>query len=70
MVYPTDVLRRRFQVDPDAVKRYGNSFRGLWMIYKEEGVRNGLYRGITLNYLKAAPNTTIYLLMFDWLKMQ
>ena len=56
-------------MDNTAVEKYKNSVYGLYVIYKEEGIKNGLYRGITLNYLKAAPNTMIYLVLFDYLKM-
>eukprot|EP00439_Symbiodinium_sp_Y106_P048028 s1514_g6.t1 len=68
-VYPFDVLRRRLQTGGPAMKeKYPGSLRGLWTLYKEEGVVRGLYRGCALNYVKTVPNTTVYLALFDILK--
>ncbi|CAE7457709.1 mcfP [Symbiodinium natans] len=68
-VYPFDVLRRRLQTGGAAMKeKYPGSIRGLWTLYKEEGVVRGLYRGCALNYVKTVPNTTVYLALFDILK--
>jgi len=68
-VYPFDVLRRRLQTGGPAMQeKYPGSIRGLWTLYKEEGVVRGLYRGCALNYVKTVPNTTVYLALFDYLK--
>ncbi|CAJ1363795.1 unnamed protein product [Effrenium voratum] len=69
VVYPFDVLRRRLQTGGPAMReKYPGSLRGLWTLYKEEGVVRGLYRGCALNYVKTVPNTTVYLALFDYLK--
>lgn len=68
-VYPFDVLRRRLQTGGQAAReKYPDSLRGLWRLYSEEGIARGLYRGLSLNYLKTVPNTTVYLALFDFLK--
>jgi len=35
---------------------------------REEGVRRGLYRGLTLNYIKTVPNVAIYMSLYDLVK--
>ena len=32
-------------------------------------MRNGLYRGLTLNYLKTMPNVAIYMSLYDIVKL-
>ena len=49
-VYPLDVVRRRMQTA--ATVLYTGPFNALATIAREEGVYGGLYRGLTLNYLK------------------
>jgi len=70
-VYPADVVRRRMQThfgrnDPP----YSSTFQALVRIAREEGVRKGLYRGLTLNYIKTLPNVAIYMSLYDYLKKQ
>jgi solute carrier family 25 protein 42 len=51
-VYPLDVVRRRMQTHEGSGQLYRSPFDALRTIAREEGVRRGLYRGLTLNYLK------------------
>lgn len=37
-------------------------------IYKHEGLKSGLYRGLSLNYMKTLPNVAIYLSLYDYMK--
>ena len=59
------MVRRRFQIG-------GNQYTGTWnalsTIAREEGVRYGLFRGLSLNYLKTIPNVAIYMSLYDLLK--
>lgn len=64
-VYPLDVVRRRMQT---GVKSYQGVFHALRSIAREEGVTRGLYRGLSLNYLKTLPNVAIYMSLYDILK--
>lgn len=64
-VYPLDVVRRRMQT---GVKQYSGAFAALRTIALEEGISRGLYRGLTLNYLKTLPNVAIYMALYDVLK--
>eukprot|EP00936_MAST-01D_sp_MAST-1D-sp1_P002564 g2564.t1 len=67
-VYPFDVIRRRFQTS-DATP-----YKGVWdalvTIAREEGISQGLFRGLSLNYLKTIPNVAVYMSLYDVLKLQ
>ena len=69
-VYPLDVVRRRMQTS--ATQLYSSTWDALSTIARQEGVRHGLYRGLTLNYLKTMPNVAIYMTVYDickqWLR--
>ncbi|CAK1555910.1 unnamed protein product [Leptosia nina] len=56
--YPLDVTRRRMQLaamDP-ATKHFGiGMFKTLAHIYSENGIVKGLYRGMSVNYIRAIP---------------
>ena len=65
-VYPLDVIRRRMQTSASVV--YSSTWDALSTIARQEGVRNGLYRGLTLNYLKTMPNVAIYMSLYDIVK--
>lgn len=58
--YPLDVARRRMQLsmlNPET-HRFGKSFfETLAITYREHGVLRGLYRGMSINYLRAVPMT-------------
>ena len=66
-VYPFDVIRRRMQTHRGGA-RYPSLAAAFARIAREEGVRRGLYRGLSLNYLKTLPNVAIYLSLYDLLK--
>lgn len=67
VVFPLDLVRKRIQVQGPTRSRYvhknipvydGGVVRTLQTILRQEGVR-GLYRGLTVSLLKAAPASTI-----------
>lgn len=37
-------------------------------VYKDHGLKNGLYRGITINYLRAVPSQAIAFATFETMK--
>lgn len=69
LVYPFDVIRRRMQTHQGGSK-YPSVFAAFRIIAHDEGIQRGLYRGLTLNYLKTLPNVAIYLSLYDFLKKQ
>lgn len=68
LVYPIDVVRRRMQTS--ATVLYTSTLDALTTIARQEGVRNGLYRGLGLNYLKTMPNVAIYMSLYDIVKLR
>ena len=56
ITYPTDLLRRRFQMEGfnNETPKYNGIVDGFKTIVKEEGVI-GLYRGLSLGYLRVFP---------------
>ena len=69
LTYPLHVVRRRMQVqlphDPD---RYRGILDGLRRIYIEEGFRAGLFKGLTLTWLKGPFSLAIAFTLNDRLK--
>lgn len=68
-VYPFDVIRRRMQTHRGG-KAYPSVYIALKTIFKEEGLKRGLYKGLTLNYLKTLPNVAIYMSVYDYIKLR
>jgi hypothetical protein len=66
-VYPFDVIRRRFQTHKGGAK-YPSLWAALTTILREEGLVKGLYRGLSLNYIKTLPNVAIYMSLYDYIK--
>ena len=71
--YPLDLVRRRMQMDgfTDASRQlkydYKNTWSALRIIAKEEGFL-ALFRGVSINFIKAAPLVGASFLTFDYLK--
>lgn len=56
--YPLDVARRRMQLallSSDTARFSENAFKTLKLIYQENGIAKGLYRGLSINYLRVVP---------------
>ncbi|EDO31058.1 predicted protein [Nematostella vectensis] len=61
IAYPLDVVRRRMQLAgavPDGHK-YNTCINTLVNVYKDDGIRRGLYRGLSINYLRVCPQVAI-----------
>mmetsp|Transcript_9503 Transcript_9503/g.14052 ORF Transcript_9503/g.14052 Transcript_9503/m.14052 type:complete len:328 (+) Transcript_9503:49-1032(+) len=71
--YPIDVVRRRMQLDgykgnsQSFTYNYRSTLHGIISIYKAEGWR-ALYKGLSINYIKAGPMIGISFTLFDLLK--
>ena len=68
--YPLDVVRRRMQVGG----LEGGMMKIFWTTYLEAGVIRGLFRGMTVNYMRAIPQTavlfSVYETMKEWMGLQ
>lgn len=71
MVYPFDILRRRFQVatmnDGSLGFKYKNTWDALTCIVKQEGIR-GLYKGWTANMWKIMPSMAVQWASYDFIR--
>ncbi|XP_076223441.1 solute carrier family 25 member 16 isoform X2 [Nomia melanderi] len=60
--YPLDVTRRRMQLammNPSTHKYSNSMLQTIRMIYQENGIVKGLYRGMSINYLRAVPMLSV-----------
>ncbi|CAL7946810.1 unnamed protein product [Xylocopa violacea] len=60
--YPLDVTRRRMQLGMmnHATHKYSFSmWQTIKMVYNENGIIKGLYRGMSINYLRAVPMVSV-----------
>lgn len=68
--YPCDVARRKMQLSnilPDS-HRYNSIFSTIVHVYKTDGIRRGLYRGLILNYIRVIPQQAIAFTTYELLR--
>ncbi|XP_060071780.1 solute carrier family 25 member 16-like [Ylistrum balloti] len=71
LAYPLDVVRRRVQLSkmlPESHKYRRRWYQILIMVYKEDGVFRGLYRGMSINYMRGVPMYAVSFSMNETLK--
>lgn len=72
LVYPLDVARRKIQLAamlPEADKYHGKKWWSiLYVVYRDHGIRKGLYRGLTINYLRVMPMTAVSFTVYETMK--
>lgn len=69
--YPLDVARRRMQLallSSDTAKFSESVAKTLKLIYTENGISKGLYRGLSINYLRVVPMFAVQYAMNDTMK--
>lgn len=68
--YPLDVTRRRMQLGavlPDSDKCL-TMVQTLKYVYQQHGVRRGLYRGLSLNYIRCIPSQAVAFTTYELMK--
>ncbi|XP_070544254.1 solute carrier family 25 member 16-like [Ptychodera flava] len=68
--YPLDVARRRMQLAmilPDS-HMFRSWFQTLVTVYHQNGIVNGLYRGLSINYLRAIPQIAVSFTVYESMK--
>ncbi|XP_016154786.1 PREDICTED: graves disease carrier protein [Ficedula albicollis] len=68
--YPLDVTRRRMQLGavlPDSEKCL-TMVQTLKYVYQQHGVRRGLYRGLSLNYIRCIPSQAVAFTTYELMK--
>ncbi|KZC12735.1 Graves disease carrier protein like protein, partial [Dufourea novaeangliae] len=69
--YPLDVTRRRMQLammNPTTYKYSVSMLHTIRMIYLENGIVKGLYRGMSINYLRAVPMVSVSFTTYEVMK--
>ncbi|XP_046987959.1 graves disease carrier protein-like isoform X2 [Schistocerca americana] len=69
--YPLDVTRRRMQLammNPDTRKFGMGMSKTLLLIYRENGILRGLYRGMSINYMRAIPMVAVSFATYELMK--
>lgn len=68
--YPLDVARRRMQLGsalPDSDKCVSLK-KTLTYVYTEYGIKKGLYRGLSLNYIRCVPSQAVAFTTYEFMK--
>ncbi|XP_037552603.1 graves disease carrier protein [Nematolebias whitei] len=68
--YPLDVARRRMQLGtvlPDSDK-CGSPIKTLKYVYQQYGIKRGLYRGLSLNYIRCIPSQAMAFTTYEFMK--
>ncbi|KAM4703706.1 solute carrier family 25 member 16 [Rhinophrynus dorsalis] len=68
--YPLDVTRRRMQLAailPDSEK-CRTMFQTLKYVCKQHGIRKGLYRGLSLNYIRCIPSQAVAFTTYEFMR--
>jgi solute carrier family 25, member 42 len=66
ITYPLDVVRRRMQISPSTALTMTGTFRD---ILRHEGVAGGLFKGISMNFIKGPIAVAISMTVNDYVKM-
>ncbi|KAL5233529.1 hypothetical protein ACI65C_000939 [Semiaphis heraclei] len=68
--YPLDVTRRRMQLSSmDNNAKYGHGMiKTLVTVYRTDGITNGLYRGMSINFIRAVPMVAVSFSTYELMK--
>ena len=69
ITYPLDVVRRNMQVESASGLAHLNMAQWAKRIIAEDGVK-GLYRGLSVNYIKVIPTTAVGFTVYEELKVR
>jgi solute carrier family 25 protein 16 len=70
-IYPLDVARRRMQLSMTSseTKKFSEGlFKTLAITYRDYGIVRGLYRGMSINYIRAIPMVAVSFSTYEVMK--
>lgn len=66
--YPLDIVRRRMQTCRNDVDDYKTIAGTLKRIYREEGIKGGFFKGLSMNWVKGPIAVGISFATYDWIR--
>lgn len=66
--YPLDIVRRRMQTAALTGQNHSSIWRTLQQIYREEGVKRGFFKGVSMNWIKGPTAVGISFSTYDYIK--
>nr|KAG5697886.1 hypothetical protein BaRGS_017143 [Batillaria attramentaria] len=70
--YPLDVVRRKLQLSTMLPERHKYESRGwvetMRVVYRDHGLSKGLFRGMSVNYLRIMPMVSVSFTTYETLK--
>ncbi|KAF2430143.1 mitochondrial carrier [Tothia fuscella] len=70
LMHSLDTVKTRQQGDPHMPPKYTSMGSSYWTILRQEGVRRGLYGGVTPAFLGSFSGTVIFFGTYEWSKRQ
>lgn len=68
--FPCDVARRRMQLS--GVLPNPEQYRSIWStwmaVYKADGIKRGLFRGLSINYIRVVPQQAIAFTVYEFMR--
>lgn len=70
VAYPLDVVRRRMQLAGAVTDgyKYSGCINTFVTVYMEDGIRKGLYRGLSINYMRVVPQVAVMFSVYELTK--
>lgn len=66
--YPLDVARRRMQLARKGDPQWSNLKSTIYSIFKQHGIKQGFYRGLSINFYRAIPQVAVSFTVYDFMK--
>jgi hypothetical protein len=70
LMHSLDTVKTRQQGDPHMPPKYTSMGSSYWTIFRQEGVRRGLYGGVIPAFLGSFSGTVIFFGTYEWSKRQ
>jgi hypothetical protein len=68
LMHSLDTVKTRQQGDPHMPPKYTSMGSSYWTIFRQEGIRRGLYGGVVPAFLGSFSGTVIFFGTYEWSK--